>query len=59
MVNELVDTFVVEAAGHVGDVRTESSVVTGGRVLSIIEDVTACRCPVLLGTRTLQDVMEE
>ena len=51
MVNELVDTFVVEAAGHVGDIRTESSVVTGGRVLSIIKVATACYCPVLLGTQ--------
>ena len=50
MVIDLVETFVVEAAGCVGGIRTESSIVTGGRVLSIIKDATASYCPVVLGT---------
>ena len=51
MVNKLADTLAVKAAGHIRDIRTESSIVIGGRVLSIIKDTTACYHPVLLGTQ--------
>lgn len=48
MVNDLTDTLVVGAADCIGGIRTESSIVTGGRVCSIIKE-TIC-CPVLLET---------
>ena len=51
MVNDLADTLVVEAAGCIVVIRTESSIVTRGRILSIIKGFmanTVC-CPVLLG----------
>lgn len=51
MVNDLIDTFVVEVAGCVGVIRTESSIVTGGRVLSKIKEFTVRCCPVLSETQ--------
>ena len=53
MVNYLADTFVVKAAGCIGGLRTESSIVAGGRILSIVEVVvvtTIIYCSVLLET---------
>lgn len=50
MIKDLTDTLVVEAAGCIRVIRTESSIVTGSRVLSIIKGVNVCifYCPVLL-----------
>ena len=61
MVNNLTDTLVVEATGCIIGIRTESSIVAGGRVLSIIKRVTVCIfcLPSAVRNRTLQDVMRE
>ena len=51
MVNYLTDTLIIEAAGCILSVRTESSIATGGRILSIVERVvTNVYYPVLLET---------
>ena len=53
MVGYLANAFVVKAAGCIGGLRTESSIVTSGRILGIIEVVVVtiiiC-CSVLLET---------
>ena len=51
MVNDLTDTLMVEAAGCIEGLRTESSIATGGRILSIVKPVVTNVCyPVLLET---------
>ena len=44
MVNYSTDTLMVEAAGCIEGVRTESSIATGGRILSIVERVVTNVC---------------
>ena len=44
------DPLMIEAAGCIIGVRTESAIVTGGRILSIIKSYTNVYYPVLLAS---------
>lgn len=51
MINYLTNTFIIKAAGCIEGLRTESSIVTGGGILSIVKRVITNVCySVLLET---------
>ena len=50
VVRWLNDPLMVEAAGCIVGVRTESAIITGGRILSIIKNYTSAYYQVLLAS---------